>query len=399
MSLRISTAGMHNQALQQLLQRQQDVARTQQQMVTGSRISRAADDPSGAAQGERIDRALLALDQFDKNGATLERRLNLQEQAFSDVGDKLARARELAVQANSGSLSADDKKVIATELRQLRADMMAVANRDDGNGRYLFAGRRDGVTPFTDSAGTVTYSGDDGRNLIDVAPDLALGDTDPGSEVFMRVRSGNGEIRGTASPTNSGNAVVQSTTVSDRNVWPGTPLTLQFTAPNTYQVVDGSGAVLSSGTYADGDTITAAGVQTRLIGLPAAGDTVSLAPAPTQDMFESIRKLADALVAPSGTAADKARQANVLNNAIGDIGSAQEHLLTLRSSTGARLSSLQQATDTHEAQNVALRTELSNIRDVDYAEATSRLSLQLTAVDAAQRTMLKVQSLSLFDKL
>jgi len=399
MTLRVSTSGLHGQALQGLLKRQMEVARTQQQMISGSKIQRAADDPTGAAQGQRIDGALAALEQFGKSGDTLQRRLGMQEQALSDIGDKMTRARELAVQANSGAMSAGDKQVIATELRQLRADMLSVANRDDGNGRFLFAGRRDGVAPFADNGGTVAYYGDDGRNLVDVAPDLALADTDPGSELFVRVRSGNGEIRATPAATNAGNLVVQSTAVTTPSAWPGTPLRLQFTAPDAYQVVDGAGTVLASGAYAPGDTINAAGVQTRLIGTPATGDAISLDPAPTQDIFTSLRLLADALEAPSGTQAEKAAQANALGNAIGDIGNAQEHLLNARASTGARLSSLDQATSTREAQNLALHTELSGLRDVDYAEAASRLSMQMAAIDAAQRTMLRVQSLSLFDKI
>jgi len=42
---------------------------------------------------------------------------------------------------------------------------------------------------------------------------------------------------------------------------------------------------------------------------------------------------------------------------------------------------------------------LSHLRDVDYAEAASRLTLQLTALEAAQKTMLRIQGHSLFDKM
>ena len=55
--------------------------------------------------------------------------------------------------------------------------------------------------------------------------------------------------------------------------------------------------------------------------------------------------------------------------------------------------------DTRAAQDESLRTTLSDLRDVDYAKAASQLSLELTAIQAAQSTMLHVQGLSLFDKL
>ena len=71
----------------------------------------------------------------------------------------------------------------------------------------------------------------------------------------------------------------------------------------------------------------------------------------------------------------------------------------MRASTGTRLAAIDSAAQGRGDTDVSLRATLSGLRDVDYAEASTRLSLQLTAIDAAQRTMLRVQSLSLFDKI
>lgn len=399
MILRMSTAGLHAQGLNALLKRQQALAHTQQQLVTGSKLNRAADDPSGAAQAQRLDHLVTALDTFGRNAGVLEQRLRLQEQALSDAGSQLIRARELAVQGNNATLSQGDRQALAAEIRQLRAQMLSIANRDDGSGRYLFAGRQDGVMPFAEAAGSVSYAGDDGQNLVDVAPDLALADTDAGSDVFLRMRTGNGEIRGTASPSNTGVAVLQSTDVADHATWPNAPLRLEFTAPNAYRVLDAGGAVLASGSYASGDTIDAAGVRVRLAGVPATGDAFALDPAPTGDIFATLQSLADALDAPSATTTERARQSNAIGAALGDIATAQDHLLAVRAGTGSRLSALDITADTRAAQDESLRATLSSLRDVDYARAATQLSLELTAIQAAQSTMLHVQGLSLFDKL
>jgi len=42
---------------------------------------------------------------------------------------------------------------------------------------------------------------------------------------------------------------------------------------------------------------------------------------------------------------------------------------------------------------------LSQVQDLDYAEAIARLSLQKTGLEAAQQTFIKVQGLSLFNFL
>lgn len=396
--MRISTAGLHHQGLAALMKRQSDVARTQQELVTGNRLTRAADDPAGAGQAQRLDHAVAQLDHFAKSAGLLQARLQGQESALSDANDYLTRARELTVQANTATISADDRRMIAAEIRHLRASLLDTANRDDGNGRALFAGQRDGVVPFASTGAGIVYNGDDGQNVVDVAPDMALQDTDPGNAVFMRVPTGDGTIRGTAAASNTGTGVLQSTGVVDPGAWAGRSLTLEFTAPGAWRVLDGA-TVIGTGTYAEGQTLQVAGVQARLAGAPTAGDTFALQPSPRQDVFTMLGGLADALEAPAVTPQQKTQLANALGSALGDLATAQEHLLRFRASTGARLGSVDQAGNDRAEADIALRATLSGLRDVDYAEASSRLSLQLTAIEAAQKSMVRVQSLSLFDKL
>lgn len=399
MTLRISTAGLHAQGLQGLLIRQAQVARTSQELVTGTKLFRAADNPSAMAESQRLDHALSTLDQQGKNADLLEHRLRSQEQALGDVGNQLTRARELATQANSPVLSTADRKSIADELRSIRSAILSIGNRKDGNGRLLFAGARDGVIPFADNGGSVSYAGDDGRNRIEVAPDLSLDDTDAGSDVFLRVRTGDGLARGLAGAGNTGSGVLQASAVTDFGAWGGKSLRVEFTAANAYRVVDAGGTVLASGTYTPDTTISAGGVQVTLTGAPAIGDTFTVERAPTRDVFATLQNLADALDAPATTAAEQAKRGNALGAAISDIGTAQDHMLWLRSSTGTRLASLDNAADTRSAGEVSLSETLSGLRDVDYAEAISKLSLQISAMEAAQKTMLRMRSLSLFDRL
>jgi flagellar hook-associated protein 3 FlgL len=399
MTLRISTAGLYAQGLQGMLRQQQQVARTQQELVSTRKLLRAADDPAAMAETQRLDHALSTLEQNGKNADTVEHRLRSQESALTDVGSQLTRARELALQANNGALSQADRKSIADELRSIRLEVLSIANRDDGSGRRLFAGARAGVMPFADNGGSVGYVGDDNRNLVEIAPDLLLADTDAGSDVFMRVRTGDGTVRGSAASANTGTGVLQTSTVTDHAAWNGQALRIEFTATDAYQVIDAGGAVLSSGTYAPGDSISAGGVQLTLTGAPASGDAFTVERAPTQDIFATLQNLADALDAPVSSAGDQARQSNAVGLALGNLATAQDHMLALRSGTGTRLASIDGAADTRSSGEISLSETLSQLRDVDYAEAASRLALQLTALDAAQKTMLRVQTMSLFDRM
>jgi len=78
-----------------------------------------------------------------------------------------------------------------------------------------------------------------------------------------------------------------------------------------------------------------------------------------RDVFATLQTLADALDAPAATPAEQARRGNALGAALGDIATAQDHMLTLRASTGTRLSSLDGAADTRSAGEVSLSQTLS----------------------------------------
>lgn len=402
MTLRVSTAQLHLDALATLRTRNAGIAKLQQQIATGVKLTRGADDPSGMAAAQGLDHALGSLAQYDRNSALLGDRLRQQESALSDAGDALTRARDLSIQANNATLSANDRHAIALELRSLRANLLQVANREDDRGRRLFGGTRDGVAPFVDSAGSVSYVGDDGQNLVDVAPDIALADTDAGSRVFLRVTTGDGTSRGLAGAANTGSGVLDTAQVADPAAWNGATLTLRFTAPGSYEVVDGSGSPLAppvAGSWAAGQVVSARGVQFQVSGAPAAGDAFTLAPAPRQDVFATLQSLADALDAPGATATDDARRANALRDGLKSLDAAQQHMLALRAETGIRRSALENTDAMRADDNIAMSKMLSDLRDTDLADAISRLQLNMTALEAAQRMMARLQGSSLFDKI
>src|SRR5690606_42009943 len=110
-------------------------SKAQQQKVTCDELVTAAGDPSAFSNAQRLDHAGSQLEQFGKNSGHVERRLRLQENALSDAGDHLIRARELVIRANTPTLSNEDRRVIAVEMRQLRAELISIGNRDDEIGR------------------------------------------------------------------------------------------------------------------------------------------------------------------------------------------------------------------------------------------------------------------------
>src|SRR5690606_40984708 len=117
------------------------------------------------------------------------------------------------------------------------------------------------------------------------------------------------------------------------------------------------GNELAAGSYTEGGTISAGGMQLTLTGTPAAGDSFSVEPAPTRDIFATLQGLADALEAPVSSDTDRARRANLVGAALGDLATAQDHMLALRSATGSRMAAIDSASDARSATDLTRSEE------------------------------------------
>ncbi|RXR02673.1 flagellar hook-associated protein FlgL [Pseudoxanthomonas composti] len=399
MTSRISTGQMFTQSLSTMLTRQKDLQHLQQQLATGKKIVTAADNPVSAGNAVTLDRAVAKLEQFDLNGNTVQNRLNLQESVLTQVGDQLARVKELTLQANTDTLSDTDRNAIALELKTIQESLLGLANAQDGAGRYLFGGASDANAPFSRSSGTTIYNGDQTQKQVEIAPDMFVTDSKPGSEVFIRIRTGTSGVDAGAAAGNAGTGVIADYNRSNAGGWNGGSYSVVFTSANTYEVRDASNAAVSTGSYADGETIAVQGLEMKIIGAPATGDSFSIGPAGTRDIFSTISNLVSTLQTPTVTATDKAERHNALQSALRDVSTASDHLIDARAEGGAQLANLDKAASMREANTVTLKTTLSSLRDLDYAEAITEYQLQSTALQAAQSVFSKMQSMSLFSKI
>ena len=82
-----------------------------------------------------------------------------------------------------------------------------------------------------------------------------------------------------------------------------------------------------------------------------------------------------------------------------NITSALETVIDVRAKIGARINVVEQQESVSQDLALTVQETLSGLQDLDYAEAISRLSLQTTALQAAQQTFARVQGLNLFNFL
>jgi len=109
------------------------------------------------------------------------------------------------------------------------------------------------------------------------------------------------------------------------------------------------------------------------------------------------RSVFDTLQSLSATLAPGGEDATESQAIIGDLDEAFGQLVNTRASVGNRMKTLDTQEVQHEDLVLNMRTVLSDIKDLDYAEAISQFNSEITALQAAQQSYVKVQGLSLFD--
>ncbi|MFY9317735.1 MAG: flagellar hook-associated protein FlgL [Burkholderiales bacterium] len=393
--MRISTGLMFEVSTRGMLNDQAELLRTQQQMASGRRMLAASDDPVAASQalGVRAAEALSA--QQAANQSAVRSGLEIAEAKLALVGELLTDARSLIVAAGDGVLANSDRQSIAAELRGLYAELLGMANAQDGQGRYLFAGYRDGSQPFTQTAAGVVYNGDQGNRALAVSGTRQIAVSDNGYSIFEMGRSGNGVFKTALPGSNTGTVAAGVGSVYDATLLTGRSYRIVFNSASTYDVLDvTAGSTLSSGNaYASGTAIRFAGMEIAVEGTPAGGDRIDVTPSANQSLFQT---LADAINAVSGTAAAALRAAG-LGTALAELDSGADRVLSVRADFGSRLRELDDLGALGESERALLAGQRSKLEDVDYAKAASDFQRQQLALQAAQQTHVRMSAMSLFN--
>lgn len=401
--MRLSTQGFYTGSLAAMQLQSAELAKLQNQVALGKRVTSPADDPIAAVHIIELERAQAESEQFGKNSTLVQNRLNLEESALADAGTILTRVRELTLKAsNIGTLTDADRRAIATELMSRKAELQDLANRQDGNGEYLFGGYSTQIKPFT-GGGTaaVNFVGDQGSRQVQVSSTQRVTDSHSGFDVFVNIAEGNGAFATAATPSNTGSGAIDVGTVIDRSSWVPDDYSLVFDTATTWQVSDSAtpANVVASGTYTPGSPIEFNGVRVEVTGEPAVGDTFAITQSRSKDIFATLDGIIDILRQPAGSSEQNAQLATVLEGSLQQIDQTSEHWLSVRAEVGARLSTLETADNARASRDIDVASSLSELRDLDYAEAITKMNQRLVGLQAAQMSYTQISQLSLFNYL
>ncbi|MBT2785919.1 MULTISPECIES: flagellar hook-associated protein FlgL [unclassified Halomonas] len=425
--MRISTVTMFEQSTASMNRQQSDLMRVSQQMASGRRVVNPSDDPQAASRAIGVDQAKAVTEQYSDSRVSARNSLSQSESIINSVSDAITSAKGLLIQASSDTLTDENRESIASELKGVYETLLGQANSTDGNGRYLFGGYKDNTPPFVKSAdGSVEYRGDSNTREQRVDSTRLMPVADNGETIFQSVPSGAGyvaEAKKEDGTLNQGNVTFrgpQTLDVNDDDY--GHDYRVTFGAPAadpTYQVQrfdaetntwvdnDTNGAPLSSGIWEDDISeegslsLEFGGLSVSLEGTPAPDDEILVAKSGGDvrgaDLFRTMEEAIRVLENPADNDTKKADQRNTLNTAMRDLDNSLDNVLTVRASAGARLNELKVIDAVADNRMLNYTQTLSDLVDLDYAEAITEYSLRQVGLQAAQKTFVDMKGMSLLN--
>ncbi len=306
MSMKVSTSMFFDKASNMLSNVQGSLAKTQEQLSTGKQIIKPSDVPEKAAVVTRLESELARQASYQNSLKTVDIRLKSEETALTNSSDVMYRMKELAMQAANDTLSLADRKSVSLEMSQLRDQLLSLANSQDSNGNYLFAGSRVTKMPFSpDAKGMVNYQGDQNRMVIGVGDNRRMNLNMAGTDAFTNVVRDNGK-----------------------------------------------------------------------------GGRVGIG------FFQSLNDLVDSV-----KNSDKVS----LQRGLGELDMLQQGLSNASAQIGTDMNVIDSQNNVLDEIVLRLKSTLSDVQDLDYTEAITKMNKDQLALEAAQNTFAKISKLSLFN--
>ena len=264
----------------------------------------------------------------------------------------------------------------------------------------IFTSIHDLITSLeTPGSGNVrgTLGGDYINNGWDAGETITFDITFDGQTVNVSVPTGGAPTNNTIS------AAIMASIGGDANVTtnPDGSLTLAGTTPGLDATFYLDGTDVRFITHgADGtatqsvviNNMADSGSGDAVLDTTSSGNSVS-----TSAIVDSAVAGSAASFAPGG--APRVLLSQQIGNALENIDQSMQKVIDTTTSIGGRLNSIESQQLDNEDKKLYLQGVLSELKDLDYAEAISNLTFQTTALQIAQQTFVKVQGLNLFNFL
>ncbi|WP_281647148.1 flagellar hook-associated protein FlgL [Parendozoicomonas sp. Alg238-R29] len=386
--MRVSTTQFSNMMMTVMQRQSSDLARTFGDISSGKRIQQPSDDALATVKIQHLNKEISSLNQYIANVNALQGVLQQEDTLLTNMVNVAQRARENVLLAGNGAFDANNLESLAGEIDEQIEELKSLANYRLADGQYMFAGSNTLIEPIRQSLtpDRFFYDGDDRQRFVAISASTKLASNDSGQDLFFNTGIRSDGLSSNSSGVN--NVKVESE--------------IAFQAYSNISLTFNAGTWSATATAWDGSTtshtVTPTGnqldigglVSAEFTGTPTDGDQFTIE---NLDTFTALTRLSSALKSNSDDLQQEISTAlSVIDKTIGNLGQTQ-------TAVGGRLNTLDSTFNSHS--DVVLMDQVlrSELEDLDYSEAISRLNLQQTALTASQQAYVNIQGLSLFNFL
>lgn len=140
MSLRIATNMPAITAQRSMAGSQMGLQKAMNQISSGSRITKAADDAAGLSISENLKSQIRSYSQAQRNANDGISLVQVAEGSLGEISNMMTRFRELAIQASSDTVGDEERQFIDKEVQQLSTEIERIAQSTKFGSKYLLNG-------------------------------------------------------------------------------------------------------------------------------------------------------------------------------------------------------------------------------------------------------------------
>lgn len=174
----------------------EQITKKQAEVSSGKKDLGLAKDSVSINRVNYINMALSQLDRFKDGIQAAAGHLKTQETALAEVENSVMRLYELGLQANTDTLSPDQKKLIGVEVKQLKLNILDRINAKDQRGNAIFGGTIGKNDAFViNDKNDVRYVGTLEEGAVSISENRQIASHLNGHDIFMKIPSGSGQKR------------------------------------------------------------------------------------------------------------------------------------------------------------------------------------------------------------
>ncbi|MDK2961308.1 MAG: flagellar hook-associated protein 3 FlgL [Eubacteriaceae bacterium] len=159
--MRITYKMMTGNYIKDLNKQSVELDRLNTQVSTGRAFSRTSEDTSTAIRAYQLRKNIAKVENYQENIEFADSYISNTETTMNNIEESLSNAMDKILQGMNGTTNADDRKIIANELRTIQDQMLETLNTNMTD-TYIFGGSNSTVKPFSlDASGKLLYNGID----------------------------------------------------------------------------------------------------------------------------------------------------------------------------------------------------------------------------------------------